>query len=102
MAGYVELLLQQVERKLSKNDFWSKVDSDEFNNNVLVLISADGAGHQVSQDGESSVISLNLIIINTRLLSYDYTSTQSHNILTILQIAGAEKSDLCCTFFYHY
>ena len=99
MAGYIQLLLEQVERKLSKKTFWSKSDANEFDNNVLVLVLADGAGHQVSQDGESSVISLSLIIINSKLLSYDYTSTQSHNILTILQIAGAEKSELCCTFF---
>ena len=76
LSGYIQLLLEQVEQKLSNKNFWSKIDANELDNNVLVLVLADGAGHQVSQDGESSVISHNLIIINSRLLSYYYTSTQ--------------------------
>ena len=52
-----------------------------------------------TQEGDVNVISFNFSIINSRLLCSGYTSTQSHNILTVLQITADEKPDICLKLF---
>ena len=94
------LLLEKCERNLGI-DIWEKKKST-IENKVIVLFSADGAAHQVSQEGDSNVITVNLNIVNSLLLSHGVTSTQSHHILTVMQVVGAEKSDLCCSIFYPF
>ena len=47
----------------------------------------------------ANIISFNIIIINKKLQEVEYTSTQSLNILTFMQVCGDEKQDLCCTVF---
>ena len=54
------------------------------------------------QEEDSNVITVNLNIVNSLLLSHSLTSTQSHHILTVMQVVGAEKSDLCCSIFYPF
>ena len=75
------------------------MDRPGFDDTVIILMSADGAAHQVSKEGDSNVISLNFQIINSLLLKEEITSTQSHHILTSIQVIGSEKPELCCTMF---
>ena len=63
-------------------------------NKYIILFSADGAAHEVSQDGDANVISVNILMKNSRLLSYNITSTQSYTILTFQQVCAAETSSL--------
>ena len=93
-------MLQKCERKFDNDCFWNKNESDEQNNNLLVMISADGAENQSTEEGGANVVSFNLILINKKLLDKGYTSTQSHNILTFEQVCGDEKADLCLSIFY--
>ena len=93
-------LFEKCERKLCNTKFWQqKIDRPGFDDTVIILMSADGAAHQVSKEGDSNVISLNFQIINSLLLKEKITSTQSHNIMTRMQVIGSEKASLCCTMF---
>ena len=40
-------------------------------------------------------------IINDKLLRNDYTSTQSQNILTFMQVVASENPDVCLTIFHN-
>ena len=64
------------------------------------MFCADSASHEVTEEGNSNVISVNMNIINWKLLKFGYTTTQSHNILTVMQVIGAETVNLCCTIFH--
>ena len=75
-------MLQKCERKFENDCFWNKDEFDEKNNNLLVMISADGAEHESTEEGGANFVSFNLVLINKKLLDKGYTSTQSHNILT--------------------
>ena len=79
-------------------DFWKK-SNNVYDNRLLVQLTADGARHMETQEGDVNIISFNFSIINSRLLRSGYTSTQSHNILTVLQITADEKPDVCLTLF---
>ena len=91
-------LLKKCECKFEKSYFWKK-ETNELNKKLVVIISADRAEHIAMQEGGSNVIYFNIIIINKKLQEVEYTSTQSLNILTFLQVCGDKKQDLCCTVF---
>ena len=45
---------------------------------------------------------MNLLIINSLLLKEGLSSTQSHSIITTMQVIGAEKPEICCTIFVSF
>ena len=97
------LLLEKCERKFCNNKFWQqKIERPGIDDKVIVLISADGAAHQISKEGDSNIISLNLLIINSLLLKEGLISTQSHSIIITMQVTGAEKPEICCTMFVSF
>ena len=61
---------------------------------LMVIFAADGARHQVTQEGDLNIISYNVLIMNKLLLERNVTTTQSHNILTYEQVAADEISDV--------
>lgn len=65
-------------------------------------MSADWATHQVTKEGDSNAILLNLQIIDLLILREGITLTQSHNILMRMQVIGSEKPKLCYTMFEPY
>ena len=74
-------------------------EEDPNYNKYIFLFPADGAAHEVSQDGDTNIILVNVLMINSRLLNHNITSTQSHTILTFRQVCGPETSSICCTIY---
>ena len=81
-------MLNKVERKFG-DDFFK-----EHNEKLIILCSADGARHQLTAEGDLNVISFNLCLASKPLLARNYTTTQSHNILTHMQVAADETDDV--------
>ena len=86
LAKSLEHIFEKIERRLDDPMVFKKVDK------LMVIFAADGARHQVTQEGDMNVISFNMLVINKELLSHDVTTTQSYNILTYQQIV-TDKSD---------
>ena len=63
------------------------------------MFSADRAAHSCTSEGDANIISFNMLIINRKMLQKVITSTQSHEIITLMQVAGSESSDISCTLF---
>ena len=58
------------------------------NSTLLFLSSADGARHQLTAEGDLNVISYNLAATSKDLYDNKFTSTQSLNILTHMQVCA--------------
>ena len=76
LSKCLEYIFEKLECRLENDNLFSNMKK------LMVIFSADGARHQVTQEGDMNVISFNMLIINKELLSHDVTTTQSHNILT--------------------
>ena len=63
------------------------------------MFSADGAAHSCTSKGDTNIISFNMLIINRKMLQKGITSTQSYEIITLMQVAESESSDISCTLF---
>ena len=74
-------MLQKYERVLANENYFlcQNVTVEELNlNRYIIMLSADGAAHEVSQYGDANVISVNLLMVNQRLLASGIKSTQSY------------------------
>ena len=81
-------LLHKIERVLG-DDFFKN-----HNSTLLFLSSADGARHQLTAEGDLNVISYNLAATSKDLYDNKFTSTQSLNILTHMQVHTNEDPDV--------
>lgn len=79
-------MIKKVEREFGDNFF------DNHKDRLLLICSADGARHQITSEGDLNVISFNMTLTSKALLAKEYTTTQSHNILTFMQVTS-DKTD---------